>query len=202
MNLSFRDFFFSEEILNKINLSNSITRSGIPLEILSKAHKVLSINDFLENPPEEVRNGYALGLSSAGGMRGIYFHICDVMGLTNWVDSYNSVFGKKWSRDIVNHPDVTDRFLDNLVSKGKFLVFFAPSSIMAGSRLYTQEELNYFIRNPEKLSKVVFVFGTYDIVSPEDYDSLIATNRNQRQRKEISREILKNPLLHMKKPVV
>lgn len=201
MNLSFRDFFLSEEILNKVNLNNAISKSGIPLSVLSKAHKVLSINDFLENPPEEVRNGYALGLSNAGGMRGIYFHICDIMGLTNWVDSYNNVFGKKWSRDVINSPDVTDRFLDNLVNHGKFLVFFAPSSVISGDRFYTQEELNYFIRNPEKLSKVVFVFGTYDMISQEDYESLIAKNRNQRQRKEISKEVLKNPLLHAK-PVV
>lgn len=201
MNLSFKDFFFNEEILNKINLNNAISKSGIPLSLLSKAHKVLSINDFLESPPEEVRNGYALGLSSAGGMRGIYFHICDIMGLTNWVDSYNKIFGKRWSRDVINRPNVTDEFLDNLVNHGKFLVFFAPSSPISGGRLYTQEELNYFIRNPEKLSKVIFVFGTYDMISQEDYEFLIAKNRTQGQRKQISKEILSNPLLNMK-PVV
>lgn len=190
----------NEEILRQISFMNAVARAGVPQNVLNQAHKAMTINDFLENTPPEAHGAYALGISSGGsGMKGIYFNIVQSLNLTQWPSAYAKAFGKNWAQQI-NDPQITDKFLDYITNDSKYIVFFLPNNALASTaeRRYTREEVEYFIRNPEKLKKVIFVLGTYDLVDPEDYDKLIAANRNKQQRQKLSADVLKNPQLHRK----
>lgn len=190
--------WLNEELLRSIDLSRAIYRSGIDPSILHSAHKLLTANDFLENPPPEAKGAYSLGLTTAGGVKGIYFHIADSLGLVKWPDAYKKVFGPDWSKMNWSQQDITDQFLNKILEDNqKYIVFFLPNDALNKGR-FTKEEMEFFIRNPDKLKRVIFVLGAYDIVDEKDYQQLVVTGRTQPQRKALTQDVLQNPTQHKK----
>jgi hypothetical protein len=189
--------------LKKTNLESLKRESGIPSQVFSRAKAVMTVNDFLENPPPDARGSYALGLTSHGqsGIKGIYFHLASALNLIDWPSAYAKAFGRKWSNQI-NDPRITDKFLDHITNDDKNIIFFIPDNILEDrkERTYTQEEIHYFLRNSDKLSRVIFVLGAYNLVDPEDYEKISGT-RNQQMRKDYINYILKNPKEFPKDPV-
>ncbi len=195
---SFSDWFLREELFRNIDFSKAMVRSGVDSGTLRSAHKLMTADEFLKNPPSEARGAYALGLSAAGGMKGIYFHISDALGLVKWPDAYKQVFGPGWGKMDWKRSDITDRFINGILdSNDKFIVFFLPNDAPAQGR-FTREELEFFLRNPDKLKRVIFVLGAYDIVDKQDYQKLIAANRTQDQRRAMAVDVIKNARQHQK----
>lgn len=187
---------FKEEVLRNINLAKAIKRSGINPALLQHAKGVMTINQFMENPPHDIEGGYALGLSKASGIPHIYWELAALHRLTNWEDAYKGVFGSNyWQR--FNEPDVTTKFMNNITGQPKNIVFFVPPNPSNLGR-YTREELEYLTQHPEKASNVYFVFGTYDVVSPEDYQKQILGDKDPNQASTAVQSILANPSLHRK----
>lgn len=196
--LRFSEWLLNEELLRSIDMSAAIMRSGVPPAIMSQAHAVMTADQFLENPPPEAKGGYALGLTAAGGMRGIYFHIAEALGLIKWPDAYKQVFGRQWAKMDWNQTDITDRFLNGILDKNdRMIVFFLPNDALTKGR-FTREEVEYFQRNPDKIKRVIFVLGAYDLVDKADYQKLVASNRNQRQRRDLAVSVLRQPQQHRK----
>ncbi len=195
----------NEEILRQIQLQNAIKRTGIDPRILQMARKVMTINEFLEKPPNGARGAYALGLSSlASGARDIYSQIAKAFGMVEWPDAYKNAFGATWWQKTAD-PAITDRFLDQIIDDWRTIVFFAPNDALNKSNSrwrYTREELEYFIRNPAKLKKVIFVLGTYDMIEPDDYNNMVVKNKDSWRGEEeiggLMQDILKNPTAHKK----
>lgn len=201
--LSFLKFSekLNEEILQQINLNKAIMQSGIPMNILGMAKKVMTINDFLNNPPNEAYNAYALGLSKTTG--DIYFQIAKAFNMIDWHSAYKDIFGPSWWNR-TNEPDITKKFLNKALNNQKTIIFFLPNDTLktVEGRKYTKEEMEYFINHPEQLKKVIFVLGTYDMIHPDDYKKHIELDndypRDLSAQEKLTQDILKNPNLHKK----
>lgn len=184
--------WLNEELLRSIDLSAAVMRSGVPPTLIAQAHNIMTADQFLENPPPEAKGAYALGLTAAGGMRGIYFHIAEALGLVKWPDAYKQVFGKNWAKMDWNQTDITDKFLNGiLASNDKMIVFFLPNDALTKGR-FTREEVEFFQRNPHHLKRVIFVLGAYDLVDKQDYQQLVASNRTQQQRRDLTVDVLRH----------
>ena len=201
--ISFYEFCekINEEILRQINLQKAIARTGISPNILYMAKKIMTINDFLHNPPAEDQNAYALGLSKAVG--DIYFQISKAFNMVNWHNAYKNIFGGNWINR-TDDPDITKKFLEKALNDNRTIVFFLPNETLktAEGRRYTKEEMEYFINHPEQLKKVIFVLGTYDLIDPKDYEKHIANDndypRDLSAQEKMTQNILRNPNLHKK----
>lgn len=189
-----------EDLLRHIRLVDAIAKSGVPEMMFRQAYKVMSINDFLENPPHEAFGAYALGLSEVEGLE-VYFHIAKVFHMIDWPKAYEDSFGPEWERE-TSSPDVTDRFLNKILQNNKMIVFFIPNDAMRGGKYgrYTREEAEFFFRNPQHLSKVIFVLGTYDFIDRENYKKLVRMDgpkyRSQADQDDLLRNVLRNPTQH------
>ncbi len=167
--------WLNEEVIRNINLTKAIERSGISGSVLQHAKGVMTINQFIESPPPNIDGGYALGLTkNPSGVHDIYWHL---------------------AAQHLKEPDVTHKFLGSLSSKN--VVFFVPSSPSDLGR-YTREELEYFTKNPEKASNVYFVFGSYDMISPEDYENQIVRGRTPGSVHTLMQSIISQPGQHKK----
>jgi hypothetical protein len=186
-----------EEIIRNINIVNAIKRSGISPEVLQHARGVMTINQFMENPPSDINGGYALGLTkSTSGASDIYWHLAAQHNLQNWETAYKNVFGSTyWKR--FKEPDITDKFLTGLMDYKEPVVFFVPSSPSDLGR-YTREELEYFTKYPEKASHVYFVFGSYDMISDDDYKQQIEKGRTPGGVHTLMQHIISDPSKHRK----
>lgn len=167
-----------EELLRQISMANAVKRSGIPMNFFQNAASVSSINDFIQNPPFNVQDAYALGLTNIRNPRSntsqsIYSHLTQNLGLKHWNKAFEEAFGPEWYKMIKN-PDVTDRFLDYVIRQNKPIFFFIPNEALQkeGGRRYTSEEVQYFLRRPDLSRKLLHVvLGAYDLVDPDDYDT-------------------------------
>jgi len=198
--LSFKQF--NEELLQQVNLQKSLSQSGVDPSVFKQAKAVIGINDFLENPPKEAVGAYALGLSNSS--TDIYFRIAKAMRMIEWPRAYKQVFGAAWWQK-TNNTDLTDKFLDSIIQNDRTIVFFLPNNALQkfDKWRYTREELEYFLRNPEKLSKVIFVLGTYDMIDPKDYERLVGTDkkgfpRDLNDQDLLMHTVLRNPKMHRK----
>lgn len=203
--LSFFEFIqrMDEELLKQINLMNAIRRSGVPPAVFSKAHRVMTINDFLQNPPLEAQGAYALGLSTTTG--DLYFRIAKAFNMVPWNHAYEKVFGPDWQLR-TKERDITQNFLSGLMKDTNAIVFFLPNDATKKVKWqrYTREEIEYFVQHPDQLSRVIFVLGTYDLIDSDDYDSLVNVDqqtgaaRTYDDQERIMQDVLRNAKLHGK----
>lgn len=179
-----------------------MARSGVPAQVFSAAYKTITINDFLENPPQEAYGAYALGLSQSTG--DIYNQIAKNFNMLDWQSAYKKHFGATWHQK-TGEPDITNRFMQNITGDEPYIVFFLPNDATTKreKQKYTREEIEYLIQNPDKLAKVIFVLGSYDLMEPKDYDNMVASDeegwpRNLSNQEKLMQNVLKNPKLHGK----
>lgn len=160
--------WLNEEILRNINLSKAIQRSGLSQELLSNAKGVITVNQFIANPPPDTKGAYALGLSmNLVGPPLIYSNLIDAHQLKGWMTAYSDTIGTNYHNRL-REPNITQEFMDKLTSLDKPLVFFVPSE-PSNLGKYTREELDYLTKNPERAKNVYFVLGAYDMISSDDY---------------------------------
>lgn len=121
-----------------------------------------------------------------------------------WQDAYKRSFGAGWWTR-THEPDISHRFMSNITSSGRGIVFFLPNDATSRreNARYTREEIEYLMQNPEQMSKVIFVLGTYDVVEPQDYEKLVANDeegwpRDLSDQEKLMRDVLKNSKLHGK----
>ncbi len=192
----------NEELLKQINLMNAIRRTGIDPQVFNSAKTVMTINDFLHNPPPEAHGAYALGLSKSTG--DVYNQIARAFNMVGWQDAYKQTFGSNWWQQ-TDAPDISHRFMTKITQNNRAIVFFLPNDAVSrrANARYTREEIEYLMAHPEEMRKVIFVLGTYDVMDPQDYEKMVGSDeegwpRELDSQERLMQNILRNPRAHGK----
>lgn len=109
---------------------------------------------------------YSLGM---GTDLNHYAMLLERTGLLHWEQAYVKV-GIDWRDYDRQNLEHTTVFMDQITKHKEIdrLVMFIPNNVMTHpSAGYTKKELQWLMRNPDRLKKVIFVFGLYDVITPE-----------------------------------
>lgn len=115
-----------------------------------------------------VKNRRALGagfLLAKDKMNGAAEFFSSARGLKHWTDGYEEMGLKKRVRT----PGHVEEYMTKITASGKPVVFLVPPDIMRHQGI-TRAELDWLLAHPQRLKNVHFVFGAYDLLSPELLD--------------------------------
>ena len=159
--------------LQPVRLEDAIRGSGLTDEqvgLMERSSKGLTgIYDFLARRTELAgQGGFALGPSEPLALLQI---VASVAHLEDWNKIYRDLYG---SFDAAH----TDDFLDRITStrsnpEGKPIVFFVPRDMMSRVNSGAADEMRWFLKHPERMKNVYFVFGLVETVNLADFVSLL-----------------------------
>jgi hypothetical protein len=128
------------------------------LDVIKKHSRgVVSLADLKSLP---IATGFSLGLSARSG---IYEILSERFHLKPWTLAYPE-FQIDWHK-VKNHTEV---FLNRVQATEKPVVFFLPQQTLSytGTSI-TVDELKWYLQDEARLKNVYFVFGAYDLITPD-----------------------------------
>ncbi|MBI4919225.1 protein kinase family protein, partial [archaeon] len=142
-------------LFKPVNLEEELNKAGLTNTEIDDLRKnsagVMDVYEFLDKyslsePNKASRKTIALGLSTRR-----YLDLVSASGLQHFIDV---------------HFFPTEKFLEKLANEGIEVVFFVPRGVrnLDISHLFTSQEFNWMLNNLNKIGKVTFVFGAYDMV--------------------------------------
>lgn len=155
--------------------SNAIKKSGIDAGTLQfvreNAKGLVSARELLKI--KEIEGSFTLGLSFDGGYRergniSSYRVFVDGLNLIHYGTSYNLF------KIAVNGDDHVNQHLEKITSTEKNVIFFVPNdfcTFCVRDTGITKREFQWLLDHPDRMKKVIFVFGAYDLVTSEMYEA-------------------------------
>lgn len=145
-----------------VDLPKSIADSGLNSKqldlIRSRSQGMIDIYELIRRGPKQ---GYLLGVTDA---QEVYAGVAKATGLTDWEQAYYKL---GIERDEKHH---TERFMDDIAKSNLPIVFLVPSHLWSHpSSDITKAEMEWLLKRPEVLSRVLFVFGALDIIDQKSW---------------------------------
>ncbi|HOW43196.1 MAG TPA: DnaJ domain-containing protein [Candidatus Omnitrophota bacterium] len=159
-------------ILQPVDFEREVQLSGLSAAQIAamraKSAGVISIYDYLENLASfRNRDGEALGITTYHSQDD-YSALALAGDLKEWMSEYDRRYGDR--------EDHTTRYLNEITSEGRPIVFFVPEAVLGDSKVeqgsVTSHEMQWFLDHPEQMKNVYFVFGAYQLIRDSDYQSL------------------------------
>lgn len=145
------------------SLEDSLAASELTAPVIQllrqRSAGVIGGAEFLRRGSVSIAGGYSLGLS---GQKGQYEMLSERGELIAWPEAYDQ-FEIDWKR-IKNHTEI---FLTRITDSGLPIVFFVPARVLTHPKAgVTKREFEWLLAHPDRLAKMLFVFGGYGFVTP------------------------------------
>lgn len=158
------DDLFHKAMRANVDLEGDLLRSGLSPEqikiIKKNAASVTDYKSFLMYAADSFHDATILGINS----RHIIPGFANALQCRDYGDAYEEFFG-----DFIENAE----FMPRLTATEKDIIFLVPHELMnhpqAGA---TKFEMEWLLSNPEKMSRVHFVFGVYDLVSKKTFKTI------------------------------